>query len=208
MVTAISLYRYNALAGYSRKPSTFLLSAEVEWYEHISGRLLGVLILDLTDQDFGGIIMGRDGRGRFRCVDVTDFRGDIEQARRLLFEGLEKSSTSPDAEFEQGDENGVPLDVFAPVVPVERLNPAFLRLAQGESFSPARGLIEEMMHFFEDVDGNFVEQFQTTAFDARFSELYVFALLTEQRMIFDRSYQAPDFVCEGLGGMEIFSSNR
>jgi len=57
-----------------------------------------------------------------------------------------------------------------------------------------------MMHFFEDVDGNFVEQFQTTAFDARFSELYLFALLTEQRMIFDRSYPAPDFVCEGLTG--------
>lgn len=56
------------------------------------------------------------------------------------------------------------------------------------------------MHFFEDVDGNFVEQFQTTAFDARFSELYLFALLTEQRMIFDRSYPAPDFVCEGLTG--------
>ena len=26
------------------------------------------------------------------------------------------------------------------------------------------------------------------------------ALLTEQRMIFDRSYPAPDFVCEGLTG--------
>lgn len=56
------------------------------------------------------------------------------------------------------------------------------------------------MHFFEDVDGNFVEQFQTTAFDARFSELYLFALLTEQQMIFDRSHHAPDFVCEGLDG--------
>lgn len=56
------------------------------------------------------------------------------------------------------------------------------------------------MHFFEDVDGNFVEQFQSTAFDARFSELYLFALLTEERMIFDRSYRAPDFVCEGLAG--------
>jgi len=199
MVSAISLYRYNALAGYSRKPSTFFLSEEVEWYEH-SGRLLGVLILDLVDQDFGGIVMARDARGRFRCVDVIDFRDDIEQARRLLFEGLDKISTSPDSEFEQGDEEGVPIEIFTPVVPVERLNPAFLRLAQGEGFSPARALIEEMMHFFEDVDGNFVEQFQTTAFDARFSELYLFALLTEQRMVFDRSYHAPDFACEGLDG--------
>ncbi len=200
MVSAISLYRYNALAGYSRKPSTFLFSEEAEWYEHSSGRLLGALILDLIDEDFGGVVMARDARGRFRCVEVTDFHDDIEQARRLLFDGLEKVSASPDTEFEQGDEKGVPPEIFTPVVPVERLSPAFLRLAQGEGFSPARALIEEMMHFFEDVDGNFVEQFQTTAFDARFSELYLFALLAEQRMIFDRSYHAPDFVCEGLDG--------
>lgn len=144
--------------------------------------------------------MGRDKRRRFRCVHVTDFRDDIEQARRLLFEGIEKMSACPDSAFEQGDEDGVPLNVFAPVVSGERLNVAFLRLAQGEGFSPARALIEEMMHFFEDVDGNFVEQFQSTALDARFSELYLFALLTEQRMIFDRSYRAPDYVCEGLAG--------
>lgn len=200
MVTAISLYRYNALAGYSRKPSTLFMQEELEWYEHSTGRLLGVLILDRIDGDFGGIIMGRDARRRFRCVEVTDFRDDPEQARRLLFEGLEKLSAQPDIDFEQGDEHGTPINIFKPVVEVERLNSAFLRLSQGEGFSPARALIEEMMHFFEDVDGNFVEQFQTTAFDARFSELYLFALLTEQRMVFDRSYHAPDFVCEGLDG--------
>lgn len=141
-----------------------------------------------------------DERRRFRCVHVTHFFDDVDSARRRLFADLETFSTRPDSEFEQGDEDSKPIDVFKPVVPVEQLNHAFLRLAQGEGFSPARALIDEMMHFFEDVDGNFVEQFQSTAFDARFSELYLFALLTEQRMIFDRSYHAPDFVCEGMGG--------
>lgn len=59
MVTGISMYRYNALAGYSRLPSTFVLSEELEWYEHSSGRLLGVLIRDRVDGDFGGILMAR-----------------------------------------------------------------------------------------------------------------------------------------------------
>jgi large subunit ribosomal protein L30 len=35
-------------------------------------------------------------------------------------------------------------------------------------YSPARELIKAMMRFYEDADGNFVEQFQTTAFDAAF----------------------------------------
>ena len=53
----------------------------------------------------------------------------------------------------------MPLGVVT--VSAGRLNPTFLRLAQGEGFSPACALIEEMMHFFEDIDANFVEQLQT-----------------------------------------------
>jgi hypothetical protein len=55
-----------------------------------------------------------------------------------------------------------------------------------------------MMHYYEDVDGNFVEQFQSAAFDARFWELYLFALLTEAQFCLDRSCAAPDFACKGL----------
>ena len=36
------------------------------------------------------------------------------------------------------------------------------------------------MHYFQDVDGNFVQQFQSTGFDARLWELYLYALFTEQ----------------------------
>lgn len=118
MVNEISLYRYNALAGYSRLPSTFVVSEELEWYEHSSGRVLGVLILDRVDEDFGGIIMGRDERRRFRCVHVSDFRDDAEAARRLLFENIERLSASADSEFEQGGDVAAAIEIFVPVVPV------------------------------------------------------------------------------------------
>jgi hypothetical protein len=36
-----------------------------------------------------------------------------------------------------------------------------------------------MMHWYEDPDGNFIEQFQTTGFDARLWELYLFAMFCE-----------------------------
>jgi hypothetical protein len=36
-----------------------------------------------------------------------------------------------------------------------------------------------MMRWYEDADGNFVEQFQTTGFNARLWELYLFTTLVE-----------------------------
>jgi hypothetical protein len=100
--------------------------------------------------------------------------------------------------MEQGGRQYPFVDIFKPVVPAARMNDALARLVDAEGFSSARGLIEAMMPYFEDVDGNFVEQFQSTGFDARFWELYLFALLTEGGYTFDRRLQAPDFLCRGI----------
>jgi hypothetical protein len=82
----------------------------------------------------------------------------------------------------------------------EWLDPDFIRLATDEGFSPARGIIEPMMRWYEDADGNFVEQFQTTGFDARIWELYLFAAMTEAGFVLDRSFAVPDFIAQGLLG--------
>lgn len=192
----LSRARFDGLAGYTRKPAAAFSSIEMEWYSDKAERVLGLLIEDLVDHDFGGVVLGRDAKCRFRAVSVTNFYESKDAARNELEDVLESWSRKPDLEFHQGDEKGTPLDVFAPSVPPRRLHPAFLRIATGEGFSPARELIEAMMPYYEDVDGNFVEQFQTTAFDARFWELYVFALLHEQGFAFNRDFNAPDFFCE------------
>jgi hypothetical protein len=70
-------------------------------------------------------------------------------------------------------------------------------LISSRGASPAHDLLAEMMHYFEDVDGNFVQQFQSTGFDARLWELYLFALFTELGYAFDREHEAPDFHCQG-----------
>lgn len=190
--------RFDALAGYIRRPETIIFSQELEWYADDAERVLGVLLLDLTDGDYGGVVLGRDARRRFRAVWLSNFSQSPDTARQLLHTSLQEWSMKPDLEFHQGDEKGTPVDVFAPVVPPRRLSASFLRVATGEGFSPARALIENMMPYYEDVDGNFVEQFQTTAFDARFWELYLFALLNEDGFAFDRSFQAPDFFCRRI----------
>jgi hypothetical protein len=67
-----------------------------------------------------------------------------------------------------------------------------------------------MMRYFQDVDGNFVEQFQTTGFDARVWELYLYATFTELGFAMQPGLQVPDFVLTGLSGglgVEATSAN-
>ena len=103
------------------------------------------------------------------------------------------------ANFAQGDESGPVIDFFDPIVPEDRLHPSFKALTSQEGFSPAKELIASMMHYFGNPDGNFVEQFQTTGFDARIWELYLFATFHELGVAFDNSHAAPDFHCIGVG---------
>jgi hypothetical protein len=55
------------------------------------------------------------------------------------------------------------------------------------------------MYYFQDPDGNFVEQFQSNAFNSRLWELYLFAVLGERRFYIDRDYPAPSTPCRDAG---------
>jgi hypothetical protein len=61
-------------------------------------------------------------------------------------------------------------------------------------------MIAAMMPYFEDVDGNFIEQFQTTGFDPRIWELYLYSTFTELGFARDKTVQVPDFVLASLRG--------
>jgi hypothetical protein len=93
----------------------------------------------------------------------------------------------------QGDEKGKKQDIFA-AQPGKKLHPSFVILRDFVGHSAARGLIAEMMHHYVDVDGNFIEQFQTTGFDSRVWELYLFAYFNEESLLIERPKPAPDFV--------------
>ena len=112
---------------------------------------------------------------------------------------MERVAALPDDEYYQGDESGRPVDFFTPVVPSHRLNSSFVCLREEEVFSAAKGIIEEMMRWYEYADGNFVEQFQTTGFDARIWELYLFAAFREMLYTIDRTHRTPDFLCVNSG---------
>jgi hypothetical protein len=74
------------------------------------------------------------------------------------------------------------------------LHPQFLTLCDSPLYAPARGQLRELLAEFVDPDGNFVEQFQTTGFDARTFELFLFAMFKESGHTVDRSQRRPDFL--------------
>ncbi|WP_282044992.1 hypothetical protein [Roseibium album] len=196
----ISIQRFNALAGYARHPRAVLDGEECGWFSHADDRVLGVLIRDRTDNDFAGAVLARDERLQYRWVDMTIFVNSARRAEALLQRLLEKIALAPDEEYFQGHPEGDPVDFFTPIVPRERLHDHFRLLVEEIQYSPALHIIEPMMRWYDDVDGNFIEQFQTTGFDARIWELYLFAMLIEQGFIVHRPDPAPDFVADGLAG--------
>jgi hypothetical protein len=200
IMIAISQKRFDALAGYTRLPAIVLIIQEAGWFSTVDERLLGLVTWDRFDRDYGWIVLGRDGRGRFRAIDQNVSFPSFDDAKARLEAALEKHATLPDESYHQGDEQGARVDFFTPVVTENRINKTFKTLTGEERFSPARELIGAMMPFFEDVDGNFIEQFQTTGFDPRLWELYLFAAFTELGYAHEEGVAVPDLLLSSPAG--------
>jgi len=80
-----------------------------------------------------------------------------------------------------------------------RLHPQYKTLRDSACYAPARGMLSEIQEHFGDPDGNFVEQFQTTGFDARTFELFLYAFFGAQAHTIDRTHKRPDFLITNGG---------
>ena len=76
--------------------------------------------------------------------------------------------------------------LFVPSVPPEKLDPHVKSLVDAPSYHPTRIMLDMIYQDFDDPDGNFLQQFQTTGFDARFFELYLFAYFSKSGFQVDR----------------------
>lgn len=197
----IDIKRFNALAAHTRSPSAAYSSRELDWFANDTETLLATLLLDTTDHDYVGIILGRDEVGCFRCIDCEASIPTQEEAAAWIERAINWHGRDGQKTFSQGTKNQKrdPLDPFAPVAPPDKLHPSFVHLCRNKAFAPARRQIAEIMPHYQDVDGNFVEQFQTTGFDARLWELYLNSYLVEEQLFVDRQYQSPDFLVTKYG---------
>ena len=107
-VVPITAERYNAFVAWTRSPVADAVGIELEFFADRAERLIGVLIKDRYDRDFGFVMLGRDAKGRFRCIDVNCSMTKTN-ARHALFASFKKK------------------------VPLERINEGFDLMKSGES---------------------------------------------------------------------------
>ena len=186
--------RFEALVGYSRLPHAAAFSREVDWYSNNDGWLLATIVFDFSDEDYVVIILGRDLDNRFRAIDTLASYDSIKAAHEALQNKVSEINLKEVRVFPQGDEKGKKKDIFQPLYDTNKLHPSFEILRNSNGYSSAKEIIAEAMHHYTDIDGNFIEQFQTTGFDSRLWELYLFAYLTEEYLLIDRTNNAPDFI--------------
>jgi hypothetical protein len=198
-VKPLTRERFNAFASWTKSPIAADFGTELDWYSDNPERVIGAVVLDHSDMDFGYVVLGRDEAGRFRCFEPRfGFRNE-GMARSSLKKALRKWSETGQSVFPQGDPAYRGVDLFAPVVAEQRQHPSFKLMGKHSNWTPAVGILTEMMKNFVDVDGNFVEQFQTTGFDSRIWELYLYAYLVEEGLFVDRPKPAPDFLVNRYG---------
>jgi len=179
---------------YVRQPMIRHMSKEIEWYSNDDRTALATLILDRIDKDYGTIILGRDSRNIFRCIDISsEFFPDVESARNDLKKLLNQYENDGKSNYPQGDEKTPPNDILIPVVSENQLHPYFKALINMPHYDAARNIIKEIANSFVDVDGNYIKEFQTHGFDARLWELYLYVYLYNEGFEFIREHTAPDF---------------
>lgn len=197
----LSQPRFEALL-YRRSPFTWFLFRELEWWKSEDESLIATITLDAIDNDFAYAVLGRDETGVFRGVaNIVSFETQ-EAARDAMLTKILELTADGTQEFPQDDNNRKKHEILVPCVPEDKLNPNFQILATSVAYSPAFGIVKELSFAFTDLDGNYRKDFQTTGFDSRLWELYLYAAFYEQRFRIDDQHAVPDFIIE-RGGLRI-----
>lgn len=202
MAKIISKARFDALS-FSRSPQAQFFAQELEWFSDEQENVIATLIRDKIDGDYGFIILGRDELAMFRYIEGDVRYEHINEARALLKEKLNEYTLRKDIIFPQGDNKRKKNVIYEQIVSDNKLNPYFKTLMESEGFSPAKEIIGEIVYAFEDPDGNYIEQFQSSGFNSRIWELYLYALLHEEDFEIGRDYSAPDYLCHKFGRTDI-----
>ena len=91
------------------------------------------------------------------------------------------------------------MDLFTPIVSVEKQHPNFQFFNQTGLLDPEQEVLKKWSEGFIDRDGKFVKEFQTT-FNSSFWELYLNAVFRELNCTLDFSNAAPDFYVKSSSG--------
>lgn len=208
-IRQVSERRFNAHVVWARGPGGLPPIKEVDWLEIQPARVLATIFLDLTDKDLHSAVMAPDLAGRYRGVEILEDHADLREAVERTAASMARVHNDYDNERTQGDEKAS-VDFFAKVAKESKLHERFKHLRDSPSAIAAKRLIEVAMRWYENQDGSYIEQFQTTGFDARVWELYLWAVLREAGHRVEQPKPAPDFLARSIVGdfyVEATTSN-
>lgn len=178
---------------FTREPFVRYFSQELEYYSNGNGRLLGFISLDLTDNDYSVCVLSRDKSKQYRAERIQVSLPNIEEAREWI------DKTMGDDTITFHDDKNDYFDLFADLNNHDKLHPNYIYLRDHFAYEAAKTTLCEISYHYKDIDGNFIEQFQSqNGFDARIWELYLFCFFREQYFSFERAHEAPDFIVEKL----------
>jgi len=90
-------------------------------------------------------------------------------------------------------------DLFVPLVDVAHLAPEYKTISTARGHGPTRATMRAAFARFGQRDRNFVQQFQTTGFDARVFELYLNQTFLAAGIEVRCQSERPDFLLNGFG---------
>jgi hypothetical protein len=192
----ISRTLFDPLAIGTRLSFTRVVSEECSWWSDLDGQVLGAVVFDKTDQDYGWIMLIRDLAGRFRCVDleVSLPSERIATARlRLAIAEKTRDKAFHGSEAQGGEPNYV-LDLFENRgVPDNKLHKYYREVRDNVSRSPAKKVLQAISPWLVTSDAHLVKEFQEAHFDQRLWEIYLWAMFRDQG--YDvKHHEAPDLI--------------
>jgi hypothetical protein len=190
--TSINKKLFDIYLLFTREPFVQYFTKELEFYSNGNGGLLGLISLDLTDNDYYGCILSRDESKQYRAEIVEASIPTIEEARIWIDEKMNRSSI-----VFHDNKHGF-FDLFQDFDNKSH-HPNFKHLKEHVSLSSAKEALKEISYHYKDIDGNFIDQFQSlNGFDSRVWELFLFCFFREQFFSFKRNHNAPDYMIEKL----------
>ena len=186
---------------YCRMPLVRFTAEEIEWYSIFDNKLLGIVIRDVTDNDYGFIVLGRDARRLFRCIEVSnEFHDTPEMARKALARKISQDYLGKTQDiYPQGDETDAGFDLFTDVIPENEQHHGYKILKNEPRFEAARNIISEIVNSFVDNDGHFEREFQSVNFQAKLWELYLHIYIHNAGLMVENNHPAPDFEVSFFG---------
>lgn len=189
----ISSKRFEALC-YTRLPFMDIHSETVRHYETSDGSNIATVEYNKVDNDFDYVILGRDERNIFRCIDTCrSSYATANEAEIALRETIKSYENDKKEKYCQGDETAPIQDILKPIISKEKMHEYFNFLLTSEFHSGARKMIQEISYSFIDKDKNLVQEFQGQGFNQRLWEIFLYALFQKTRFDIDFTISSPDF---------------